>query len=35
MHHLLNDEDTIILKGHTIIGDGTTAQLSGILIGKI
>ncbi|XP_065645372.1 uncharacterized protein LOC136075863 [Hydra vulgaris] len=34
MPQLLNDENTIILNGHTIIGDGTTAQLAGILIGE-
>ncbi|XP_047134032.1 uncharacterized protein LOC100202831 isoform X1 [Hydra vulgaris] len=34
MPQLLSDENTIILKGHTIIGDGTTAQLAGILIGE-
>ena len=35
MPQLLNDEDTIILNGHTIVGDGTTAQLAAILIGLI
>ena len=35
MNRLLNDEDTIILNGHTIVGDGTTAQLAGILTGLI
>ncbi|XP_047126093.1 uncharacterized protein LOC100209933 [Hydra vulgaris] len=32
--NLLSDEDTIILNGHTIVGDGTTAQLAAIFIGE-
>ncbi|XP_047126415.1 uncharacterized protein LOC100210485 [Hydra vulgaris] len=31
---LLKDQNTIILNGHTIVGDGTTAQLAAILIGE-
>ncbi|XP_002170030.3 uncharacterized protein LOC100208013 [Hydra vulgaris] len=34
MPQLVNDEDTTILNGHTIVGDGTTAQLAAILIGE-
>ncbi|XP_047136376.1 uncharacterized protein LOC100213639 [Hydra vulgaris] len=34
MPQLLNDENTIILNGHTIVGDGTTAQVAAILIGE-
>ena len=31
--HLSRDEDTFIFEGHSIVGDGTTAQLSAILTG--
>ncbi|XP_065674470.1 uncharacterized protein LOC100208013 [Hydra vulgaris] len=34
MPQLVKDEDTIILNGHTIVGDGTTAQLAAILTGE-
>nr|XP_047146442.1 uncharacterized protein LOC101236318 isoform X2 [Hydra vulgaris] len=34
MPKLVKDEDTIILNGHTIVGDGTTAQLAAILTGE-
>ncbi|XP_002167790.3 uncharacterized protein LOC100199035 isoform X1 [Hydra vulgaris] len=33
MPKLLNDENTILLNGHTVVGDGTTAQLLAILVG--
>ena len=33
MELLNKDEDTIILKGQTIVGDGTTAQIAAMLIG--
>lgn len=35
MTFLENDEDTVIMKGHSISGDGTTAQLSAMLTGNV
>ena len=32
-NYLLNDKTTFIFEGHSIVGDGTTAQLSAILTG--
>ncbi|XP_066911454.1 uncharacterized protein [Clytia hemisphaerica] len=32
---LENDADSIIMKGHTVVGDGTTAQFTGILVGDM
>ncbi len=32
---LKDDENTVLLKGHTIVGDGTTAQLCAILAGQL